>query len=240
VKSQMNRNLKKLLKQIKKIDTKYWLLLIIIFAFILRLIFFIGYTANPAHESIHLSTIKTIYEGEFNNYLSKYRNISENYIADTSETHSIRLMMNYPVAIFWCIFGINDLTTILWPLLASSGIIITTFFIGKKLWDRKIGLLSAFLVSFFPIDVINATRLDTDIILAFFMVLSVLFFLRSIKDKDYKSINYLLTGVCIGLGYLVKPFSIVLPFIFLIYIIYKKKIDKEILFLDHLDSSWFF
>jgi len=123
------------------------------------------------------------------------------------------------------------LTTVLWPLLTSLGLVMTTFFIGKELWNVEIGLLSAFLASFSPVDVINATRLDTDIVLAFFMALSVLFFLRSVKNKNYRRFNYLSAGTCIGFSYLVKLFVVLLPFIFFIYLLYKKKINKKILFL---------
>lgn len=99
------------------------------------------------------------------------------------------------------------------------------------MWNVEIGLLSAFLASFSPVDVINATRLDTDIVLAFFMALSVLFFLRSVKNKNYRRFNYLSAGICIGFSYLVKLFVVLLPFIFFIYLLYKKKINKKILFL---------
>jgi len=214
---------------VNKYNARFWLVLILIFAVILRLIFFVGYTASPAHENIHLSTIKTIYKGKFHDYLLRYRNMPSDYVASSAETHPIRLMMNYPVAFFWFLMGVNDLTTVLWPLIASLGIVISTFYIGKTLYDEKTGLLASFLVSFFPVDVINSTRLDTDIILAFFMALGVLFFLKGIDSKTNKKVYYFLMGISLGLGYLIKPFIILLPLIFSFYILYLRRIDRDIL-----------
>jgi 4-amino-4-deoxy-L-arabinose transferase-like glycosyltransferase len=222
--------LQKFIKKFKKLKTVFWLSLIVIFAIFLRLIFFVGFSSNPAQENLHLSIVRSIYEGNFEKYLSRYRNIPKDYVGDPAETHAMRWMLNYPTAFFWIILGINDIATSMWTAIASIGIIISTFYIGKILYDEKSGLLAAFLVSFFPTDVINATRFDTDIIVAFFMALSVLFFLRSLKYKNNKRINYLLTGLFVGLGYLTKPFSILLPFIFLIYLIYERKLDRKILF----------
>jgi len=226
------------------------LIMIVIFALIIRLFFFVGYAVAPQHEEIYLNTMRDMYNGNFEDYLSRYKDMEPGYEASSYETHQIRIMLNFPSTICWRLFGISDFSTVMWPLLSSLGLIVCGFFIGKILFDKKVALLTAFLAAFFPIDVINATRLDTDIVMAFFMCLSVLFFIWGIESKENEKYNkkkkiilnllinllkspgfkFLLSGIFLGLAVFTKPLAIILIAVFVIYIIYKRSFNKNLIF----------
>ena len=190
--------------------------------------------ADSQDEGIYLNYIHEILEENFNFY--GYKNLPENYLANPVETFKFRSMLLYPVALFFQIFGISDFTATLYPLLTSLGSIVLIFYLGRLLFNEKVGLLAAFLLSFFPLNVMFATRIMPDLPLAFFSMLTIYFFLKAEKSKKgHKILNlredrvyYLFSGLSFGLGYLVKPmiFSLI-PFLF-IYILYKKKVKFEL------------
>ena len=47
------------------------------------------------------------------------------------------------------------------------------FYFGKLLFNEKIGLIASFLLSFFPLDIVYATKLNSDLPSSFFMALGV-------------------------------------------------------------------
>ena len=218
------------------------LVLIIIVAIFFRMYFFVGYSAVPQQEEIYINTMNQIYNGEYGDYLSRYMEISSNYEAGSYETIPIRLMIVYPAVSFWYLFGISELSTLMWPLLSSLGIVICCFFIGKTLFNYKVGLLASLLASFYPISIINGTRLDSDIILAFLLCLSVLFFIKAVKFEKDKNKNiivdflksqkfyFLLFGMFFALALFAKPLAVILIPVFGIYLIYKRHFNKNLAF----------
>ena len=86
--------------------------------------------------------------------------------------------------------------------------------------------MAAFLLSIFPLEVIYSTKLLTDMPSAFFMALGVYLFLYSEKKNKLK-INYFLSGIFIGIGYIIRESVILIVLFFLLYVIYKRGIKKE-------------
>ena len=194
-------------------NTHLLLFLIVLFALFLRLIFFSG--MGISDSLVYSKTAHDINEG---------RGIDPN----STLTLSTRLGLIYPTALSYKLFGINDFSSALFVLLTSIGSIILIFYFGRLLFNEKIGLIAAFLMSFFPLDVVHATKLGSDIPSAFFMALGVYAFLYSEKgDKIAYGSGYLLSGLLIGIGYLIRESALLIALFFVTYIAYKRKIKKE-------------
>jgi len=192
-------------------NTRLLLILIVIFGLFLRLIFFSGIGISDS-----LVYSKTAHD------------IDKGIGPDISTlTLSTRLGIVYATSFSYKLWGINDFSSVLFVLITSIGSIILTFYFGKLLFNEKIGLLAAFLLSFFPLDVVYATKLLSDIPSAFFMALGVYIFLYAeIKRKLKYGLSYFLSGVFIGIGYLIRESALLIALFFIVYILYKKRIKK--------------
>jgi len=154
--------------KIKKILRKHSCLIwILIFALFLRLYFFVG--LNWSDDIGYVNDAYRILKNEF--VFTKY-------------PPTLRPMMIYPLSFTFLVLGISNYTATLYPLLASLGSIILIFYLGKEFFDYETGLIAAFLLSFFPLNVIYSTWIMPDLIIAFFMGLSVYFFLKSNKKRN--------------------------------------------------------
>jgi len=180
------------------------LLIIIIFGILLRVIFFSGYQV-----------------GDDKHYLLQAYKFSTGNFAPGENLWSLRIGLVGPTALFFFLFGINEFSAVLFSLLCSIGSIILIYYFGKLLFDKNTGVMSAFLLSFFPLDVIFATHLYPDIPLEFFLSLGVFFFLKG--EKTDKKIYYLLSGIFIGIAYLQRITALLIVFFFIFYILYKKR-----------------
>ncbi|MBN4049061.1 glycosyltransferase family 39 protein [archaeon AH-315-M20] len=192
-------------------NTKLLLFIIVLLGLILRLTFFSGIGTSD-------SLVYTKYT----------YNIDKGIDPNSTLTLSTRLGLIYSTAFSYKLFGINDFSSVIFVLLTSIGSIILIFYFGKLLFNKKIGLMAAFLLSFFPLDVVYATKLLADIPSAFFMGLGIYIFLYSeIKSKLRYGIGYFLSGVFIGIGYFIRESVLLIILFFIIYILYKKEIKKK-------------
>ena len=192
--------------------TKLLLSLIVLFGLALRLIFFSGVgTSDDLAYSRYSYSID--------------RGIEPNSIF----MHSSRIGLLYPTFIFYKLFGVKDFSSVIFVLLTSLGNIILAYFFGKLIVNEKTGLMAAFLLAIFPLEVVNSTKLLTDIPSAFFMALGVYIFLYSEKKKASRFL-YLLSGVFIGIGYMIRESTILIVLFFIIYVLFKKQIKKEYFF----------
>lgn len=97
--------------------------------------------------------------------------------------------------------------------LSALGVFIT-YLIGKKLFNKKVGILSALLLGVIFTDVLIAHYIKEDVYIQFFGLLAILFFIRVINDE--KIYNYILTILFVILAGLAKLNGLIfgLPFIF--------------------------
>ena len=192
-------------------NTKLLLFLIVLFGLVLRLAFFSG--------------IGTSDDLAYTRYAI---DVGEEIDPESTLTLSTRLGIIYTTALSYKLFGINDFSSVLFVLLTSVGSIILVFYFGKLLFNGKVGLMAAFLLSFFPLDVVYSTKLLTDIPSAFFMALGVYLFLYAEKKHKLKyGLSYFLSGISIGIGYFIRESALLIALFFIIYILYKRKIKKE-------------
>ena len=209
---------RKMYRKLTKIRYKssILLILILVFALALRLIFFSGIDSS---DSLGYT--------QFANMLAKGESLKD------VEYFGLRTGILFPVSVLYSTFGVNEITSNIVILLISLASIVLIYNFGKLLFNEKAGLLSAFLLSFFPFDVVYSTKLMTDLPAAFFVALSVYFFLKSEKiNKIISSSIYLIfSGLSLGIAYLTKELSILIGLFFLVYIIYNKKFKWKYLFM---------
>jgi len=189
-----------------KLKTYQWLLIIIAFSLLLRLIFFTG--AVSSDELEYYNFANQVNHGAFKLGIDHFK---------------FRVGTFYPTALFFKIFGVNEFTGNLLTLLSSLAGIILIYYLGNHFFNEKTGLISAFLLSFYPLDVVYATRLLPDIPSALFMGLGVLLFLYGEKYQKKQYLYFILSGFSLGIAYLIKEVSLLMGLFFLAYIIYKKK-----------------
>lgn len=127
---------------------------------------------------------------------------------------SLRLTEVFAIGLFYKIFGISDFTSTLWNITAYIGIIIVTFLVVRLFYDDKAALLSAFLVSIFPLVTKFSVNIGEDIPLTFLTSLAMLLFLYG-ERKDRK-VFYFSSGVALVLSWLTSyEAGIFIVFIFL-------------------------
>jgi len=94
--------------------------------------------------------------------------------------------------------------------------VLTIFFLGKALYDDRVGLLAAFLLCIDPVHWVCSERIWMETTMSFFMLLAVLFFVLGERQKYYLP----LSGLSIGLAMLTKypgilPLFIIISFVVL-------------------------
>ncbi len=118
-------------------------------------------------------------------------------------------MLNYPIGVnnprpplfHWAIvlfsyvfypfmgsYNAAMLTLILFPAIWGTLTIIPLYLLGKEAFNRKVGLISAFLLAIMPAHMMRsvATQADWDAFDLFFIILMFYFFLKALKEVKYK------------------------------------------------------
>ena len=106
-------------------------------------------------------------------------------------------------------------------LMFGLGCIYLVYLIGRKVFNEKIALLSAFFLAFSPTFLFYSSTILTGIPSLFFSLLSIYLF---VKNK------YLLTGLFLGLSFMTRflQLFIIIPIIFILLLYKKNKLKKII------------
>ncbi|MEW6618664.1 MAG: glycosyltransferase family 39 protein [bacterium] len=192
--------------------SKIFIILIVLFGLALRLVFFSGYV-----------------QGDDKHYMGQAYRFSIGDFTPGDNQWGVRLGMVIPTALSFFLFGVSDISLVLFSLICSLGNIILIYYFGKMIFNERIALLSAFLMAFFPLEVIYASHLFPCVSFTFFTGLGIFCFLKG--EKDNKWIYYLLSGLFIGIGYLIRENALFLALPLVIYMLYNKKIKIEFIHL---------
>ena len=144
--------------------------------------------------------------------------------SELSSMPSLRFLLVYPTAISFKLLGIELSVIKIFPIFCSACLIVVTFYIGKLLFDEKIGLLSAVLLSFYPLDIYVGSVIFPDGPLSFFISLSILLFIIGNQTGHKKNLYFFSSGLCIGLGFLIKETAMFIAIFFVIDILINRKI----------------
>ncbi|MCK5177441.1 MAG: glycosyltransferase family 39 protein, partial [Candidatus Aenigmarchaeota archaeon] len=103
---------------------------------------------------------------------------------------------------FYLLFGISDDVAIMTNILFLGILILSVYGIGKKMYNKKTGLFSAFLVSFYPIIFGHLREYLMDVSLTAMVTLSIYLLLKT--DYFNNRMYSMLFGISLGLGMLTK------------------------------------
>jgi 4-amino-4-deoxy-L-arabinose transferase-like glycosyltransferase len=107
-------------------------------------------------------------------------------------------------------------------LIPSTLVILISYLIVKEMYNKKLALLTSFLMSIFWLVIFNTVRLHADIPLLFFSYLSVYYFWKGYIKKG-KNYYLYLAFIFIALAFLIKLIAALFLIVFLIFLLF---IDK--------------
>jgi 4-amino-4-deoxy-L-arabinose transferase-like glycosyltransferase len=117
---------------------------------------------------------------------------------------SSRLTLIGPLLASNWIAGFGEHVSTAWPFLLSLGFVVVAFFLGKELYDERVGLIAALGASLAPIEIEQATQLLPDPIEAFFVPLAILCGVLAIKRDAHWRWWAFAAGACVGLAYFTR------------------------------------
>ncbi len=156
-------------------DPKISLPLIIILAFTVRIIFYVGhiFSDDSYYAQLAYSYLQGNYGADFVGY----------------PIHLLRKLITFLTLSSFSIFGKGEVSSIFFPFLFSILSIILIYFVALELTEnKKVSLLSAFLLAVFPTDVIFASINFADLTAAFLINVGIYYviqFLKTGKDKYF-------------------------------------------------------
>jgi 4-amino-4-deoxy-L-arabinose transferase-like glycosyltransferase len=195
----------------KNIGPHTWLTVILLFALSLRLYFFVG--LNWADDPWYVNEANEVLKGHFHpdNNLNR------------------RIATYLPMAFFFYLFEINEFTAVLFPLICSLAEIILIFAIGKRFLNEKVGLMAAFFLAIYPLNVNYSTMAMGDVPISLFGSLAVILFLLA-REKawlEYSGFRkrmetwllFFAAGFIAYFSYLIKELGLLPPlFMFACYV----------------------
>lgn len=190
----------------------FWFLMAIIaVALLIRTICFIGFGLGD--DPYYASTARFILTNEY-----PPLEFGSNY----------RIGLFLPIIISFGLFGINDVSFVLYPLLASLASIVVVYLICKELFDENIGIIAAILLAFSPFDAVFSSTMTIDIITSFFTALTFYFFIKANKEEGLRQkIYFISASLTLFYNYLIKIPTVAIICCFVILTIIDFKLFKK-------------
>jgi 4-amino-4-deoxy-L-arabinose transferase-like glycosyltransferase len=147
--------------------------LIVLLALLLRLWFFVGLVAgDPQDDGIYYNYAFNIYRNG-PDYFELFRHRSGD-LANPIDQFHFRPMVTYPIAASFRLFGPGEFAAALWALVCSLGTVWVVYRLGTAVHGHATGLIAALLCAVYPVEVINATRILSDVQVGLFFALGLL------------------------------------------------------------------
>jgi len=134
-------------------------------------------------------------------------------------------------AFSFSIFGVNEFSTIIFPLIFSINAILLTYKLAALLTgDKSISLTAAILMAFFPTDVVFATINFIDISTMFFINLGIYFLVKSYKSNKVYLAVWGGTFLFISMQFKENIYytSILLGLLWLYFLVKHRKINIQV------------
>jgi 4-amino-4-deoxy-L-arabinose transferase-like glycosyltransferase len=119
-------------------------------------------------------------------------------LKDALFLHDTRPLMFVPVAWSFGAFGVSEGTAVLWPFLASLGVVACVYAIARRLLGRETAAYAAFISVFFPLLAREGTRLLPGAVMNLCTALCVLGYVVSEDAEKRRGMWLFLSGVAYG------------------------------------------
>lgn len=145
-------------------------------------------------------------------------------------------LVSYFSAIFFLIFGISSYSFKIAGVVFSLVWVLLMFGLGKKIYNRDIGLLTAVFISIPSYFVLSFSRYTVGVYAEglVFTTLIILFLFNCLSDIETSFKNFLLLGLFSGIGLWLSPF--IIPVLLTVITMFLIKYSKKLLLIK---SSYF-
>ncbi len=134
-----------------------------------------------------------------------------------------RMGVNLPMAGFAALFGRTEAAAAAWSLLCSLAEVGVVAWVGRWMVGTRAALLAALLMATLPVHVHFAGRIMADAPLALLVTLS--FALFYVAEQRRSLAVQLLAGVCAGLSFWVKPVTLFIFGVLLLYPLVVRRVE---------------
>lgn len=183
-----------------KDKTKLYLLIIIVIGLILRIIAAINLSVLPDDMGHAVHAIGITGSGKLSTW-----------------PQSAPLWF-YITDIFYSILGTTQIASRLASIIFGTLSIIIMFLFVNEFFGKKVGLIASFLLAISPYH-IKSTVAEMDVTVLFMILFSFFLFVRGLNQN--KKYLFLLSGIFLGLGILVKLYAPLFIFPLLLFALYK-------------------
>lgn len=182
------------------------IILILLLSLSVQLFFINSYTADPLESDA-----------------TQYNLLAENLLhrgifSLNGTTISMLRAPGYPffISMVYLLFGGKVIAVQLAQVLLIMLICLFVYRIGYMVFDKKTGLLAAFITAIHPVFICLSFPLLSETLMAFLITASV--YLAFISMRSHKRSHYILLGVLLGYSALTRPITLLLPF-FVIFVL---------------------
>lgn len=195
-------------------------LILLALALIIRILFFLAVPIIVWDETVYLNLgydlSKNPLDYSFHNWAD--------YISDNSWPRAgfRPPLLPYIISIFYFL-KLPFLIGFIMPILGSLTVLVI-YFLGKKLFNKKVGLYSAILLAFTPTHAYLSGRVLNDVLVTFFIALSFLFFWKGFEENNRSS--KIAFGFIMALALLSKYTTLWIFPIFLLYFLVRDRSFK--------------
>ncbi|MBN3039148.1 MAG: glycosyltransferase family 39 protein [Candidatus Omnitrophica bacterium] len=222
-----------------KKDISVILIILVLFTFFLRYNTFDAKSNRTYDESVYATLAYQIGEQGLESY-----NSIRIYAQDTKRGRQLPDYLKKPlfkhpplytilISLSYQMFGRSIYAAFAVSLFFGVLLVALAYFLGSLLFNNKIGVYAALLMSIEPIGWVCSQRVWMETTLAFFIALSVYLFIRA--TKKYNPYFLISSGICVGLAGLTKYPGLLSLFIIIIYALcFKREFFKNKVFIFSL------
>ncbi len=119
-------------------------------------------------------------------YIAVAQNLANGFFpSGDTEWFGTRIVLLWPVAALFALFGSGDVTVAIWPLVGSLTAVVAAFALGRELRSPRVGLVAAAIVALAPLEVLVGTTLRPDALVPGLIGLSIWAALRAARHPGW-------------------------------------------------------
>jgi hypothetical protein len=182
--------------------------LVLMLAVLLRVGFFVGLVSgDPQDDGVYYGNALALYN-EGPAYLDRYKSLPADFLANPIDQFNVRPMITYPIAASFALFGAGEVSATAWAFVCSMLSVLVIYRLGLVVHDRPVGLIAALLCAFYPLEVVNGTRILSDVQLGLFSSIGLLLFVEASGRR--KAELYAAAGAAAAGAYLANGRGLIL------------------------------
>nr|MBN2277202.1 glycosyltransferase family 39 protein [candidate division Zixibacteria bacterium] len=205
------------MKRLAGLLKKHPIILILILAGLIRLIFLMEYYNSPEWNQL---VVDSLFHHRWAISIA-FGNIIGDQVFFRAPFYIYILGLIYAIA------GPSLLAARIFGHLVGLISVFLTYLIGRRLFNRPVGLMAALIHALYPIAIFFESELLVDNLFTLFFELSILILISSPKNKKYH--HYVFLGLILGFAAITRPLILGLIPLYLIWIILDSKNIRSVL-----------